>query len=290
MELRQLGYFVAVVEEANFTRAAERMHVAQPAISAQIRLLEREFGEQLLDRSRRTVTLTTAGEAVLPYAKAALRAVNDARLAVEELTQLIRGGVSMGTVNTDAYDIASLLAAFHTTHPQVDIALVTKNSYDLVEDIRNGDLDLAIVSLGPDEHPDGLAFTVLDDERIDAGVGASHELARRSTITPAELATLPLIALPVGTSIRRQLDNACKAAGVAPKIAFEGNIIAALARLAQQGLGVAVLPQSSLAQAELHRLRITPALRYRTVLAWRSTSPVSPAGRALLAQARQLLT
>ena len=108
---------------------------------------------------------------------------------------------------------------------------------------------------------------------------------------PANAASLPQKRpLPVGTSIRRQLDNACKAAGVVPKIAFEGNKIEALARLAQQGLGVAVLPRSSLAQAGLHQLRITPALRYRTALAWRSTAPRSPAGRGLLAQARQLLT
>ena len=77
MELRQLEYFVAVAEEANFTRAAERIHVAQPAVSAQIQRLERELGQTLLDRSRRAVRLTAAGEAVLPHARAALAAVRD---------------------------------------------------------------------------------------------------------------------------------------------------------------------------------------------------------------------
>ena len=98
MELRQLEYLVAVVQEANFTRAAERIHVAQPAVSAQIQRLERELGQPLLDRSRRAVRLTSAGEAVLPYAKAALAAVNDINVAVDDITQLVRGTVTIGAV------------------------------------------------------------------------------------------------------------------------------------------------------------------------------------------------
>jgi DNA-binding transcriptional LysR family regulator len=91
MELRQLAYFVTVAEEANFTRAAAKLHVAQPGVSAQIRRLERELGQQLLDRSARAVRLTEVGAAVLPYARAALQAVDGARLAVDELTGLLRG-------------------------------------------------------------------------------------------------------------------------------------------------------------------------------------------------------
>src|SRR5215217_782206 len=123
MELRQLEYFVTVVEEANFTRAAERIHVAQPAVSAQIQRLERELGQTLLDRSRRTVRLTAAGGAALPYAMAALAAVNDIRVAVEEVTQLVRGTVTIGTVTSHNVDIPSLLADFHEQHPNVEITL-----------------------------------------------------------------------------------------------------------------------------------------------------------------------
>src|SRR5947199_10277402 len=128
MELRQLGYLVAVAEEANFTRAAERIHVAQPAVSAQIQRLEREVGQRLLDRSRRTVRLTAAGEAVLPHAKAALAAVADMQVAVEELTQLVRGTVRLGTVTSHSVDVPSLLADFHADHPNVEITLSTDTS------------------------------------------------------------------------------------------------------------------------------------------------------------------
>src|SRR3954454_9966983 len=161
MELRRLEYFVAVAEEANFTRAAERIHVAQPAVSAQIQRLERELGQPLLDRSRRTVRLTAAGEAVLPYAKAALAAVADIHTAVEELTQLVRGTVTIGTVTSHSVDMAALLADFHEEHPNVEITLGTDSSDALIEKVRTGRLDTAIVSVGSDEQPEGLDVQVV---------------------------------------------------------------------------------------------------------------------------------
>src|SRR5215207_1517289 len=102
MELRQLEYFVAVAEEGSFTRAAARVHVAQPGVSAQVRQLERELGQLLLDRSGRSVRLTEVGAAVLPYARAALEAVTGARLAVDEMTGLLRGHVAVGMLTACA--------------------------------------------------------------------------------------------------------------------------------------------------------------------------------------------
>src|SRR5690348_12967834 len=136
MELRQLEYFVAVAEEANFTRAAERIHVAQPAVSAQIQRLECELGQPLFDRSRRSVRLTAAGEAALPFARAALAAVADIGVAMDELTQLVRGTVTIGTVTSHSVDIPALLADFHTDHPGVEIMLSTDTSDALIEKVR----------------------------------------------------------------------------------------------------------------------------------------------------------
>src|SRR5690606_35795735 len=119
MELRQFEYFVAVAEERSFTRAAARVRVAQPGVSAQIRRLERELGEPLFDRSGRSVRLTEAGSTVLPYARAALAAVAEAREAVSELTGLLRGRVVVGTLTafpTHELDVPGLLAEFHTAH------------------------------------------------------------------------------------------------------------------------------------------------------------------------------
>jgi DNA-binding transcriptional LysR family regulator len=291
MELRQLEYFVAVAEEGSFTRAAERVHVAQPGVSAQIRRLERELGAELLDRSGRTVRLTEAGEAVLPYARAALAAVAGARLAVEELTGLLRGRVAVGTVTAHGVDLPGLLAAFHRDHPGVEITLTTATTDRLLDDLRGGRLDAAIVSIGEDAPP-GVEIHVVEEQPIVAAVAPGHELADREVVPLAGLRGHALICLPPGTGVRARLDEACAASGFAPRVAFEAADPGTLARLAAHGLGVAVLPR---VVAELHadRLRVVridpPALRGRLAFAWRASGPVSPAARALIARARATL-
>jgi DNA-binding transcriptional LysR family regulator len=290
MELRQLEYLVAVAEEANFTRAAERLHVAQPAVSAQIQKLERELGQVLLDRSRRAVRLTAAGVAVLPSAKAALAAIVGVRRAVDELADLVTGSVAIGMVTAHDVDIPGLLADFHARHSGVEITLSTDNSDVLIDHLRTGVLDMAIVSVGSGERPEGLNVETITDEAIDAAVRHDDVLAGESSIELAALAGRSLIALPVGTGLRRQLDHACAAAGVKVRVAFEASTPIALADLAERGLGVAILP-SSVAQSrpDLHALTIRPEMRGRLVLAWRSSGPVSPAARVVVQMARRLL-
>ncbi|MFD0539693.1 LysR family transcriptional regulator [Actinomadura luteofluorescens] len=138
-----------MTEEAGFTKAAARLHVAQPGVSAQIRQLERELGQPLLDRSGRTVRLTEVGAAVLPYARAALAAVEGARLAVDELTGLLRGHVTIGTIDwIRSLDLPGMLAGFHRDHPDVEITVVQEDSATLTEGLRTGRIDLAFLSLG----------------------------------------------------------------------------------------------------------------------------------------------
>jgi len=267
MELRQLEYLVAVAEEANFTRAAERIHVAQPAVSAQIQRLERELGQTLVDRSRRAVRLTAAGEAVLPHARAALAAVRTMGVAADEVTRLVRGTVTIGTVTSHNVDIPQLLADFHAEHPNVEITLGTDTSDNLIENVRTGRLDLAIASVGPDEVPDGLHVEVVTDEAIEAAVCLADPLAKRKKVRLADLRDSTLIALPVGAGIRNQFDRACAKAGVSPRIAFEASTPLALADLAARGLGVAIVPASvPRGRADLHALTFVPELRGRLVL------------------------
>jgi DNA-binding transcriptional LysR family regulator len=292
MELRQLEYFVAVAEEANFTRAAARVHVAQPGVSAQIRRLEREFGEPLLDRSGRTVRLTEVGAAVLPYARAALGAVADARLTVDELAGLMRGRVAVGMVIAcGALDVPDVLASFHKDHPAVEITLSEANSVDLLDQLRSGRLDLAVVGLaGPP--PPGIASQAIVDEAMVAAVAPGDPLSGRTSIPLTALRHRDLVSLPRGTGLRACLDDACATAGIAPRIAFEASDLNVVARLAERGLGVAILPES-LARArshDLHPLTITrPKARSQLALAWRTEGPTSPAARALLTHARTTL-
>ena len=290
MELRQLEYLIAVAEHANFTRAAERLHVAQPAVSAQIRKLERELGQPLLDRSTRTVRLTAAGEAVLPHAKAALASVGNVTRAVEELTDLVSGSVAIGTVTAHDVDVPGLLADFHAAHPGVEIRLSTDNSDVLIDQIHSGVLDAAIVSVGADERLDGLDVDVVTDEAIDAAVSYDDEWAGTATVELAALAERPLITLPVGTGLRARLDQAFAAEGLSPHVAFEASTPIALAELAERGLGVAIVPSSvARTRPALHAVTITPELRGRLVLAARATGPTSPATAVLLQMARRLI-
>jgi DNA-binding transcriptional LysR family regulator len=204
MELRQLEYFVAVVEEANFTRAAARVHVAQPGVSAQIRRLERELGQELLDRTGRTVTLTEAGALVLPYARAALTAVTGARSAVEELVGLRRGRVAIGmitSVPSELLDLPALVASFHIDHPAVDISLTITTTNELVEALQAGRVDIALVGVGTGM-PDGIGIEVITSEPFVAVVAHTDALAKRRTITLRGLAERQLISLPKGAGMR----------------------------------------------------------------------------------------
>ena len=287
MELHQLEYFVAVAEEASFTRAASRVHVAQPGVSAQVRWLESELGQQLLDRSGRSVRLTEVGSAVLPFARAALDAVASARLAVDELAGLVRGQVTVGMVSGCALPIlAELLAGFHHRYPGVAITLIEDNSDRLAERLRDGRLDLALIGWAGEAPPDVDTVVVVDEELV-AAVHPAHPLADSGPLTIGMLRDLPLVSLPRGTGVRAALDAACAEAGFAPRIVFEASALPMVVELATRGLGLAVVPASIPNGPRI--LPITdPPLRSRLELAWHPAPSANPAARALIERARAL--
>ncbi|MFD5825413.1 LysR family transcriptional regulator [Lentzea sp. NPDC060358] len=288
MELRQLEYFVAVVEEGSFTRAAERVHVAQPGVSAQIRRLERELGHDLLDRSGRAVTVTDVGAAVLPLARAALGSVESARRTVEEMAGLVRGVVRVGmVVSCGIMDVPELLSSFHASFPGVEITLAEANSDELVASLVDGLLDLALIGYAG-RAPDGLAVRVLVDEPLVAAVAAADPWCGRESATLDALLERGLISLPPGTGLRGALEEACGARR--PRIAFEASAPPMVITLAQRGLGPAVLAES-MVPADLHAVRITdPVPSSRLAFAWRATGPHSPAARALIRLAENRMT
>ena len=291
MELRQLEYLVAVVDEASFTRAAEKLHVAQPGVSAQIRLLERELGQDLLDRSGRTVRPTQAGVLVTQHARQALAATAGARQAVDEITGLIRGRVTIGMVVACSFlDLFDLLAAFHADHRDVEVTLSEENSDRLMEGLLSGRLDLAFVALAG-ATPPGVELNVVADEAFVAAVRHDDPLARRRSVELAALGDRPLIVMPPGTGLRTALDDGFATLRVRPRIALEASNLRVVAGLAIRGLGVAILPASTATSfaADLHAVAITrPRLQGRLALAWRTGGTLSPAARALIDRARAL--
>ncbi|WP_084703951.1 LysR family transcriptional regulator [Phaeacidiphilus oryzae] len=285
MDLRQLEYFVAVAEERNFTRAAERVHISQSGVSAQIRQLERELGAELFDRSARTATLTAAGAAALGHARAALAAAEAVGQAVGEVSELIRGRVTVGmVVGCTVTPFFDALAAFHGAHPGVAVSLLEGRSDRLVEEVRSGAVDVALVGTAG-EPPAGLDSRVLVSEPLVAVVAPGHPLAGRKRLRLRDLTGRQLISMPEGSGLRSVFDRCCAAAGVQPAVALEASAADAIADLSARGLGVGLLSES---MAPRYRDRLTalpitdatvPGL---LVLVWRPAPP--PAVRALVAR------
>jgi DNA-binding transcriptional LysR family regulator len=288
MEMRQLEYFVAVAEEANFTRAAERVHISQSGVSAQIRQLEQDLGVTLIDRSGRTATLTTAGAAALEHARAVLASADALRQAADEVTGLLRGRLVIGMVT--ACTVAGLfdaLAAFHLAHPGVEITLIEDTSDQLIERVRTGAADLALVG-SAGTTPAGLDALPIVSERLVAAVPCGHPLAGRQRVTLAEISEHPIVCLPQGTGIRTVFDQACAAKGIRPNIALQASAPTAVADLARRGLAIAILSRSMTAHPD-SRLKALAIEDVRTpaVLALIWTTTRSPALRELLLHCRR---
>ncbi|RRQ27958.1 LysR family transcriptional regulator [Rhodococcus sp. Eu-32] len=244
MELRQLEYFVAVAEEANFTRAAERVNISQSGISAQIKALEREVGAELIDRRSRVAALTVAGKAAVHHAKAALASAESLQRSVDEVNLLVRGRIDVGMVTAcTVTPLFDALASFHREHPGVEVSLSEDNSDVLIERVLAGSLDVALVGTAADP-PDELESLVLIREGLAACVPPEHPLAGRSDVTVRELCAYPVVCLPPGTGIRSVFDESCSRTSANPNVAFAASAPAAVADLAARGMGVAVLSRS----------------------------------------------
>jgi DNA-binding transcriptional LysR family regulator len=287
MELRQLEYFLAVAEEASFTRAAQRVHISQSGVSAQVRALENEIGAELIDRSGRVARLTEAGTVARPYAQMALDAVADLREAVDAVKGLIRGRLTVGMVTgCEITPLFAALASFHREHPGIELVLTEERSSYLVAAVRTGEVDIALVGVAgaPPEH---LEAQVIASEGLVALVPPDHPQAGEAAIPLTELMAYPLVTLPEGTGIRAAFDEACVTAGLIPDVVLVASAPGAVAELASRGLGLAVLSESmAKVHAGLVAVPVTevpiPAL---LALVWRTRT--SPALSALLPHCRR---
>lgn len=245
MELRHLRYFVAVAETHNFTEAAARHYVAQSALSQQISRLEADLGARLFHRNSRAVSLTAAGELLLPIAKRIMSDVEIARMEIDALNGLERGKLRIGLIHSAAIpvDVIAILAEFHRHHPGIRFEIVDATSINMITAVSKEDIDLAVVALDQDELPRHLAYIPLSVAPLLAVVSTSNPFAQRDRITLTELATQePFIHFKPGTGLRVHVDAAFERAQAAPFSSFEIGQITDILRMAARGIGVTVLP------------------------------------------------
>lgn len=286
MELRQLAHFVAVAEQRHFTRAATQLHLTQSSLSASIRALERELGGSLFVRSTRRVELTEAGRALLPAARRALAAADDGRDAVAGVHGLLRGQLTIGSLQTlGLLDLAALLSRYHRRHPAVTIQVRNANVSALVHDTVTGRLDLAFVDLPLGEHAAQVRSIPLGEETLVLAVAADDPLAARSRVRLIDLADQDFVEYRADSALRATLDAACSSAGLDRRILCETDTITTQVDLVGYGLGVALLPPMTLRTASRPVVAVPtdPPISRSLLVVTAATRPPTPAAAALLA-------
>jgi len=283
MELRHLRYFEAVARHSHVTRAAEELHIAQPALSKQVCQLEQELGVALFDRVGRNVRLTEAGEALIPHVKAVLSQIESARAEMAERVGLRRGRARIGTppsVGTQLLPHA--IAAFNKRYPGIELELHESGIQTLLDLLETGLADMAIVT-SPVYDPD-LTVVPLFSEELVVVVGPEHPLAQCDNVVLSELKEESWVLLPVNYELRESTLDACQQAGFNPRIVLDGGEIDTLIRLVSAGVGIALIPRLAIinSYSQVGILSVVDQKLERSLaLVWRGDRVASPAARAL---------
>ena len=287
MELRQLRYVLAVVDHGGFTRAAAAEHVAQPSLSQAVRALERELGVELFHRLGRQVSLTPAGEALVGPARQVLRDLATVGAAVADVRGLRAGRLDLVALPTLAVaPLAGLLGRFRHLHPQVSVRVAEpENLRDLTALVQHGHAELGLTELPPDDP--GLRSRPMGSQEILAVRPPGTHRGRARRLAVGDLAGVPLVTTPPGTSTRELVQQALARAGIEPVVAVEVGHREALLPLVLAGAGTSFLPRPLARQAARRGavvLPLDPPIVRQIGLIHRP-GPLAPAAGAFLALA-----
>ena len=290
IELRQLHYFVTVAHMRNFTRAAEQLHIAQPALSQQIQQLERKLHVSLFERTNRQVRLTSAGEALLVRAERILAEVEWARQEMQEYSEMARGRVVIGALQSlEAFQFPELLSRFHTRYPGVEIVLREESTEQLIALLDTRQLDMSVIQILDNVWPPELTTSTIVTEKLLTEevvlvVASHHRLAHAQHITMEALRDESFVSFKPGTGLRQVMMQRCIAAGFTPRMLLESGELATIRSLVAEGLGISVLPRS-VAEASGKKVAIIslepPSMR-TLMLAWQTNIHHAPASTAFL--------
>ena len=277
---------MALADERNFTRAAARVRVAQPALSQQIAKLEAELGVVLAERTTRRVGMTEAGDRLVGHARRILRQVDIAAEDVAAIAGLRAGRLTIGASRTvGAFDLSGLLAGFYRRYPGVGLAVREDLSSNLAAGLRADEIDLAFITRPTGRLDNDLELRVVSEEPLVALLAPEHRLAGRKRLRVPLLEGETVVTFPEGATIRARLEEAAARAGFAPRVAFETNEVSRIRALAAAGLAIAVLPRSD---AELPGAPITavpfqePDFLHTVYMASRTARQHSPAALAFI--------
>ncbi len=283
MNTTQLRAFLAVAQTASFSRAAEQLHLTQPAISKRIAQLEDELDTRLLDRLGRQVSLTEAGRALLPRAQHILTEMEDSRRAIQNLAGAVTGQLRLGTSHhVGQHHLPAVLRDYSARFPLVELDLHFLDSETGGEAVARGDLELAVITL-PISPPPELAAIAIWDDPLCFVCGHGHALARVKQITAHELAR-HLALLPARQTVTRQiLETSFAPLGASIKTNLSTNYLETLKTMASIGLGWSLLPRT-LMDGSLHEFKV------RGVRLRRELGVVHHHTRTLSNAAREMIT
>jgi DNA-binding transcriptional LysR family regulator len=285
MELRQLEYFIAVADEMNFSRAAQRVHVVQSALSTSVSKLERELGVELFNRSKQQIKLTAAGELFRDHARRILHSARLAKDSINDYLGELSGTVEVGSlISFGALDVPKVLGEFHRSYPfvQIMLRLSPTGSMPHLAAVADGTLDLAFVS-APDRFPTGIDMRLLAEEPMVFVCRPDHRLAQHDRIDVVELADENLIGFPAEFGLRRVVENAFTEAGVTASTRYEAAVNYGVASsLVQHGLGTMFMPASDASRfPELRAVPLEPEIVWPIYLAMGWPAQISPAAAKL---------
>jgi len=275
MELRQLRYFVEIADQGSFTKAAETLAIAQPALSAQIRKLEAEFNAQLFVRTTRGVVLTEVGLAVREQAQRTLDAADATLRSAQLAGEVASARLVVGFTRIFPFiPIARTVRRVRRERPNIKIELREMWSSDQMDALISGSIDIGFVHYTEEQEDRDLIVVPIAEEAVVAAIPDGHRLASRRQIALPELANEDFVVpawTAVGETVRDQLFEACRRAGFSPRIVQETTDVRILLGLVSAGLGVSLLTSSSrdVKVRGVHYVSIVPKLEMRFVAMYR---------------------
>jgi DNA-binding transcriptional LysR family regulator len=280
MDLRQLRYLDAVARRRSFTQAALDLHVAQSALSQQVAKLERELGVELLRRTTRRVEVTEAGELVLARGRRAIGEVEGIAADLDALRGLVRGRLRLGGVPpVSGLHPAAVIVDFGRAHPGIDITVREEVAVRLIAELADGELDLVLALVDPDDTPPTIEGRRLLHEELMLITALDHPLARRKRVSHPALAGEPLVAYGAGSTLRAALEDLVPGA----RVVAEANELSTIRELVALGLGVSLMPASVVATGRADHLAVrplSPRVQAPVSMLWRANERPQPAARA----------